>query len=351
MSRILLLSRDQSGLDPASATAARWRLLVRSGEELIFIVFSPQKTRWQEPGIVVQGTGGDCFLTRWWRAKSLVQASRVDLLSAQDPLELGILALYMGRKRALPVEIQDHGGFFDGQPIGEPYWCWRFWMPALVRRYATCIRTVSPWSFEMLQKWRPLSLDYHLPIAPHERFRRGTRHREAGLIVAVGRLVAVKQFSLLIDAFIQVRQQYPRARLILIGDGPERTHLERQIRSHRVSDVVNLMGATDPLPWLERAAVFAFPSLHEGWGVAAVEAALVGVPVVMSATGCAAWLAERGVAEVVPLPLMIPDLAAALRRGLEKEEIPPLVVPTAMELAEVQWSAWRRILASVSSSF
>jgi glycosyltransferase involved in cell wall biosynthesis len=344
MSRLLLLSRDRSGLDPASGTAKRWRLLVRANQELQILVLAPITVGWSESGIVVRGTGGSWLGSRLLRAFTNANALKADFISAQDPLELGVLALLLGAKKRVPVEIQDHGGFFDGQPNGEPFWWCRRLFVSLARTRAMVIRTVSPYSLKALASERSSDRLYWLPIAPDDRFRHGTYAPQSQTIVAVGRLVSVKRFSILVDAFAQVKKLHAEAKLIIVGEGPERSSLEARIRAHGLQDSVRLEGVSDPLPWLERAQVFAMPSFHEGWGVAAVEAALVGVPVVMSATGCGSWLAEQGVAELVH-PMSVDELAQALIRGFGRTGSPLPSVATAAEIAEAQIEAWSRTLA------
>ena len=108
--------------------------------------------------------------------------------------------------------------------------------------------------------------------------------REAPVFVAMGRLVPVKGFLDLLDAFALFRGKWP-ARLILIGEGPQRGELERRISVLGLDDCVDLPGfVKNPLPFVARADAFLLSSHTEGQGIVLLEAMAVGTPIV--ATDC-----------------------------------------------------------------
>jgi glycosyltransferase involved in cell wall biosynthesis len=77
---------------------------------------------------------------------------------------------------------------------------------------------------------------------------------------------------------------FPAARLIVIGDGPERPALEAQIARLGVGGVVELAGSVDdPVARLRDADLFVLPSGEEGMSVALLEAMALGIPVVATA--------------------------------------------------------------------
>jgi colanic acid/amylovoran biosynthesis glycosyltransferase len=111
--------------------------------------------------------------------------------------------------------------------------------------------------------------------------------REKGLVLHVGRLVEKKGTTLLIDALARL----PEARLVIIGDGPKRTQLERQVSSLGLSERVRFLGAQPPDEvgrWMARATVLAAPSMTaadgdaEGLPTVVIEAAAAGLPSVVS---------------------------------------------------------------------
>jgi glycosyltransferase involved in cell wall biosynthesis len=106
------------------------------------------------------------------------------------------------------------------------------------------------------------------------------------VVAALGRFVPVKGFDLLVAALPRLSAAVPGARLLLIGDGPERAGLTALAARLGVGDRVTITGATaDVGAYLAAADVFAAPSRNEGMGRALVEAMALGLPVVGAAVG------------------------------------------------------------------
>jgi glycosyltransferase involved in cell wall biosynthesis len=107
--------------------------------------------------------------------------------------------------------------------------------------------------------------------------------RDPGLqvIMSLCRLSDEKDLPTLIRAFARIRSSFPCARLLLVGEGPERENLQRLIDEAGLQEVAQLPGrTTQPLSWLRKAAVFVLASRFEGYGNVLVEALAVGTPVV-----------------------------------------------------------------------
>lgn len=337
-----MLSRDRNGLDPTSTTAARWRLLRDAGADVIVLVSAPSVSTWTEPGLHVEGSGGSNAFVRFWNVYQKGRRYPCDIVTAQDPLELGWVGLALARYHRKPFEVQDHGGFFDGGKIIEPFWGLRsLGLMPLVKR-ATIVRTVSPHSNERLK-----AKDIHhvrlAPIPADHRFSLIERHPEPGLVVAVGRLVPVKRFDRLLRAFAECVKRGTAKKLAILGEGPERMSLEDLAVSLGISDRVSFEGQGDPAEYLSRASVFALFSEHEGWGVAWIEAALAGVPVVMTDTGCAPWLKAQGCAVVSEEPGHDAD-AIECAIMLPMNRLQAALVPTIADSAKAQVVSWQELL-------
>lgn len=107
---------------------------------------------------------------------------------------------------------------------------------------------------------------------------------EPPVILGVGRLSAEKDFATLIRAFAIARTRTP-ARLVILGEGPERTTLQGLIRDLNLNDSVDLPGFTDnPYRYMARAAALVLSSRWEGSPNVLVEAMSLGIPV--AATDC-----------------------------------------------------------------
>jgi glycosyltransferase involved in cell wall biosynthesis len=101
--------------------------------------------------------------------------------------------------------------------------------------------------------------------------------------LAIGRLAAQKNFSLLLDAFTAMAG--PDDRLAIVGEGGERPTLEAQIRRLGLQDKVRLPGHVSPLDAeLAGADVLVLSSNYEGVPAVIAEALAAGLPIV--ATRC-----------------------------------------------------------------
>jgi len=106
------------------------------------------------------------------------------------------------------------------------------------------------------------------------------------IIVTVGRLIEQKNHARLVNAFERVRERCPAATLVIVGDGPLADPLSQRASARSLADAVTFTGylprREDVYGVLKQATVAAFPSLYEGFCVAAVEAMAAGLPVVAS---------------------------------------------------------------------
>lgn len=100
-------------------------------------------------------------------------------------------------------------------------------------------------------------------------------------LLAMGRLGAQKRFDLLIAVFAQLALRFPEWELVILGEGPDRAALERQVRDAGLAGVVFLPGHVgNPGEWYAGADLFALTSDFEGFPNALGEAMAQGLPVV-----------------------------------------------------------------------
>jgi glycosyltransferase involved in cell wall biosynthesis len=168
----------------------------------------------------------------------------------------------------------------------------------------------------------PKGVDSNL-FSPH-----GPDHRAAlGLdgkfvVLAVGRLVPIKNVALLIDAMRLVGERQPAAHLLIAGEGPARSSLDRQVAAHGLENAVTFAGyqPLTELPAYYRAAdVFALPSQFDNSPNVVLEAMSSGLPVVATDVGGVRGFIESGGGELVP-PANAQRFADALIDWLESAE-------------------------------
>jgi glycosyltransferase involved in cell wall biosynthesis len=144
---------------------------------------------------------------------------------------------------------------------------------------------------------------------------RGGAVEDGPIVGTVARLVPEKGQQRLLEAFARLRQEHPRARLVIAGDGPLRPQLAAEARRLAVDPAVSFLGFQEQVPQvLAGLDIFALSSLTEGIPLALLEAMGSGLPVVATAVG--------GVPEVVVDGesglLVPPDDAAALALALSR---------------------------------
>lgn len=142
------------------------------------------------------------------------------------------------------------------------------------------------------------------------------------LIVACGRLTEQKGFRYLLDAFARVRSEMDVG-LWIIGDGPDRDHLEHRIRELDLRGEVQLLGFKDnPYQYMAAADVFVLSSLWEGFGNVVVEAMACGAPVVSTDCpyGPGEIIQDRESGLLVP-PANAAALAEAVLQVLRDEQL------------------------------
>lgn len=118
--------------------------------------------------------------------------------------------------------------------------------------------------------------------------------------VYVGRLAQEKNLNALVQAFANVvKETGSDWKLLFVGDGPERSSLEKLAGDSGISDRVTFAGGFPwyQVPgWLAQSDVLVLPSKSEPWGLVVNEAMVCGMPVIVSETcGCAADLVRNGV--------------------------------------------------------
>ncbi len=114
-------------------------------------------------------------------------------------------------------------------------------------------------------------------------FQNSARKSKFPTILYLGRLRRYKRVDILIRSFPKIKRQIPRVKLIIAGDGQDRARLEFMARAKRIDgDVVfkGFVSEEEKVRLLQESWVLAFPSLVEGWGLVAMEAAACGTPTV-----------------------------------------------------------------------
>lgn len=115
------------------------------------------------------------------------------------------------------------------------------------------------------------------------------------VILGVGRLSREKAFDRLIEGFSTVREDYPRAGLLIVGEGRLRNQLEILARSHGLGENVLMPGYFDNVPALMMSSsALVIPSRTEGLPIALLESMALRLPIIASAVGAMPQALDNG---------------------------------------------------------
>lgn len=125
------------------------------------------------------------------------------------------------------------------------------------------------------------------PSADRDQTREELGYTPDNIVIGVvARLAPVKNHQYLIDVFEHVHARHPQTRLLLVGDGPNRTRLEALIRSKNLQAVITLAGDRVDVPRLIGAFDIAtLSSRSEGISLTILETMAAGLPVVATSVG------------------------------------------------------------------
>jgi glycosyltransferase involved in cell wall biosynthesis len=159
------------------------------------------------------------------------------------------------------------------------------------------------------------------------------------VVLAVGRLSAVKDYASLVRAFDIVRQKHT-ARLMILGEGEDRPRLQGLIAQLQLESCVALPGfGANPYAYLSRAALFVLSSLSEALPTALIEALALGTPVIATDCKCGPReILQNGrfgtlvpVGDVAVLAEAISTMLVAPRPQLSPEAVYPFTLEHAMD--------------------
>ena len=106
------------------------------------------------------------------------------------------------------------------------------------------------------------------------------------IFISVARLAVVKNPQGLLRAFSKILPNSPHAKLVYVGEGPEREELEKFIKENNLKNKVFLVGTQQNInDWLNMADVFVLLSKEESLPLALLEAQQVGLPCLVSKAG------------------------------------------------------------------
>ena len=262
----------------------------------------------------------------WNALRHLIRERTIDLVHAHD-YKTNLLALLLWRVTGVAALSTVHG--WTGHSAREQ-WAYYPLDKRVLARFPRLVAVSSEISGELIRNGAdPARITTVLNGIDHRRFRRDPARVPAAraslgaepgdtVIGAVGRLEPQKQFNLLIDAFATVVTRFPRARLLIVGDGSQRQALDTQIKSLNLSERCRLVGhVNDVAPTYHAFDLLVQSSKYEGTPNAVLEAMAFEVPIVATAAGGTAEIVRDGIdGRIVPVGQM-DTLVGAVTQALQ----------------------------------
>lgn len=329
--KVLMLSTDTKIFEPDSAVSARLSKYGALGESVTFLVFGPGAGKdiplsANVRAVTAGGRGKVSAL--FLGALELLKLSReAGVISSQDPFFVGLVGLKISWLRKIPYQVQLHTDCFSDAYANESL---RRRIEVLVAAFvvknASCVRAVSERIARSARRItaKPVSvLPIFVPMpAPFSR-----TVPDGFSVLAVSRLTAEKRVDLIIRAVAEMKD----AQLTILGDGPLKAELEALAKNLNIAERVHFAGWQKPDEYLSKAGAYVQASLYEGYGMALMEAALRGVPIVATDAGLAgdvfrngqemlvAAPTSRGIADELARIKLEPQLAARLAESARKK--------------------------------
>ncbi|MCD4700153.1 MAG: glycosyltransferase [Phycisphaerae bacterium] len=239
---------------------------------------------------------------------------------------MGALAILMRPIHRRPVVVTIHG----------TDWRTRIFLIRWLTRYAIKrANVVTTPSMEFHQEFCRIRADkqrcYFVPNgidypACEEVERRRAASESSGngvRIISVGRLVPERRYDLLIRAFAGIKRRFGSATLTLVGDGPSRNSLQLLADEQQLSDSVHLVGLVSPAEvprYLLSSDLYVSPTSIESFGMAVLEAAVYGLPIITTQVGFAAKIVVDSETGYIVPPNDEHALVEAMTKMLEDPE-------------------------------
>jgi glycosyltransferase involved in cell wall biosynthesis len=221
--------------------------------------------------------------------------NRLDVLHAHSPFVTGWMAVRYARRLRVPLvytyhtQLEEYAHYVPFEPNAT-----RRAASTLTRGFSNLADAVIVPTESMREHLVDLGVTVRVEVIPSgidlRHFSAGTRSGalrsqlgvRAGerMLLFVSRLAREKNVELLLDA---VRASSVPVRLVIAGDGPERTMLEQRAAEHGIADRIRFLGSVERerLPDLYASAdAFVFPSVTETQGLVLVEALAAGALVI-----------------------------------------------------------------------
>ena len=284
------------------------------------------------------------------RAWQLSRRERYDIIHVHWPMPMALLAWAARHAQPMPMITTFYGIELRWVQSRLPFLRWLIRWAARASAQATAISTYTARELQKVVDVPIEVIPYTAEFAPPSSAATNSRGEERSILF-VGRLVERKGVNHVIRALGAVRRRVP-ARLVVIGDGPERKRLEHLAQEVGVAAHVEFRGRVsdeDLCRAYAAADVFVLPSVldarqdTEGLGVVLLEAMNYSVPVIASDIGGITDIVQHDRTGLLVPPGNERALADALARVLLDKAVADRLASEGRRLVRETFS-WDRIV-------
>jgi glycosyltransferase involved in cell wall biosynthesis len=295
----------------------------------------------------------DVFLAGWfyfpWALKQIlwrIRRFRPDVVNLHFAGGMCLFVLIAARLFSFRFVVSLHGDDVEGLERGTRFDRWLF--RAILRR-ADAVTACSRYLLEEAAQWEPgiigkgtvihnaVELSSFLALD-------GDRPLVAPYVLAVGRLVPVRGFDVLLRAFATISAEFLGLHLVILGEGPEEQYLWQEVQKLGLDGRVVFSGRVvhyQVSRWMADSQAVIVPSLREAFGLVALEGMAAGKPIVATTVGGLPEVLDGAEAKLVP-PENEEALATALRETLQTIATNPAYGQRNRELAARY--GWERLV-------
>ena len=257
--------------------------------------------------------------------KKIIAENGYDVIHCNTPMG-GIvtrLAARRARRKGTKVIYTAHGfHFYNGAP--KSHWLFYYPIEKMMAKYTDVLITINEEDYALARKKLkvPKICKMNGVGIPFERLEtkacREDVRRELGLaeedfvLLSVGELNKNKNNIVVLKAMAQLKN--PHLKYVVLGNGPLREELEREIEALGLAAQVQFVGYTRDVGKYHKAAdAFCFASLREGLGLAAIEAMHSGLPLITSNVHGINDYSKNGVTGFSVAPHSVEEFAKAIQ--------------------------------------
>jgi glycosyltransferase involved in cell wall biosynthesis len=249
------------------------------------------KPQWLPASVRVERLGVERVSRSLGRIVRYLRAERPDVLITRQIHAnfVGLAATWMAR---VPPGWQGKLVLDQDHPIESSHasnWRDNKWVAKVGYRFADGLICPSPAVRDDTIGWCRLDSSsvalVPIPIPPFPGTSASPPHRwlrdgEPPVFIHTSNMTPWKRLDLLVDAFVEVRRAH-EARLLIVGEGPQRADAAERIRQlGLIADAETVGWVDDPLQFAARAWAFVLPSDEEGFAQVLTEAMSAGCPVI-----------------------------------------------------------------------